>query len=144
MATKPKTVIDLLSEQPEDELLKMRDVNRQEVARAQEELSRLQVEGRQIEQALRRGRIGSGSGRITREQVYEAASRVEPPMTAAEVKEALAVEGFETSINAIRNHLNRLVDRGQLERDEDGRYVVLAATPASDFGPPPADDDIPF
>lgn len=142
MATRPKTVIDLLAEQPDDELLRMREVNRHEVARAREELSRLEVEGRQIDQALaRRGRGGSAN-RITREQVFDAAQHaVSSPMTATEVRDALVDAGYDVSLNAIRNHLNRLVERGQLKREKDGRYAV-PVTRDSDFGP--ADDDIPF
>lgn len=122
----------------------MREANRHEAARAREELSRLEVEGRQIDQALaRRGRGGSAGGRITREQVLETAGRIEPPMTAVEVRDALAREGFEASLNAVRNHLNRLVDRGELAKDDSGRYVPPKLS-ASDFGPSAVDDDIPF
>ena len=124
----------------------MREANRLATTRAQEELSRLKVEGAQIEEALARlGRPGrSGRGSLTREQVYEAAIRIEPPMTASEVQQLLAQNGHEASVNAVRNHLNRLVKSGQLERHDDGRYVVKRALNEPHFSTSAADDDIPF
>jgi hypothetical protein len=133
-----------LAEQDEAELRKMLDANRRDVARAQDELSRLKVEGKQIEQALARKGRGSRAGRttVTNDQVFHAAKRVEPPMTPAEVQAWLASNGVEASVNAVRNHMNRLVDRGMLERDNSSRYVVASAPDAGEFIS--ADDDIPF
>lgn len=141
-------MVDLLAEQDEAELIKMREANRRDVARAQDELSRLKVEGKQIDQALARKGRGSGAGRttVTNVQVYEAAMRVEPPMSPADVQADLAAHGIETSVNAVRNHMNRLVERKWLNRHENGSYAVEARelVPSADFGSASADDDIPF
>ena len=125
----------------------MRETNRQDVARAQEELSRLKLEGQQIEQAIaRRGRGNARSSRVTNEQVFAAAQQVESPFNPLEVQQLLAAQGIAASGNTIRNHLKRLVAAKQLDRLDDGTYVVKHAVPggSDEFTSSPTDDDIPF
>jgi hypothetical protein len=135
----PRNVIDLLAALDEPDLLAMREVNRQELAR-------LTVEAQQIEQALtrksrRNGRgIRSGGGQVTRAQVYELARDAAQPVTAPVVTRLFADRGIDTSVNAVRNHLVRLVDDGKLMRLEDGSYTV----DSQDTGFASADHDIPF
>ena len=140
---KPKTVVDLLAEQPDEALHEMRDINRRELARVQEELARLKVEASQIEQALKRG--SDRAGRVTADEVLEAAREVEPPVSAAEVTQILLDRGRVTAtVNGVRNHLNRLAARGQLVKHDDGSFSVKLPVGADDFPTSPADDDIPF
>src|SRR5262245_34054588 len=142
----PRSVSDLLAEQPEEALRAMRDA----VAR---ELNRLTLEAEQIDEALakhaRRSRSGGRrSDRITREQVLEVVRATNRAMTTAEVHDALVSQGLEASPNSIRNHLARLVDQNEaLVRLPDGRFAP-APTRVPDFAPAAPqtanDDDIPF
>jgi hypothetical protein len=143
----PRSVTDLLAEQPEEALLAMRE-------RVQRELSRLTLEAMQIDEALtkvtRRNRGGrrprGGAERLTREQVFEVVERASGALTPSEVQEALTAQGVSTSLNSVRNHMDRLVKQnGWLVRLDDGRFTVspekaigLLDTQVS------ADDDVPF
>lgn len=49
-------------------------------------------------------------------------------MSASDVQAALAARDVQATVNAIRNHLNRLVQSGDLERDEDKNYSPDVAT----------------
>jgi hypothetical protein len=133
----PRSVVDLLAEQPEEALRAMRE-------RAAVELARLSVEVRQIDEAIakkaRKSRA-SGSKRLTREQVLDAVIRADRPVTAAEVYELLSAEGVATTPNSVRNHLLRLVElHGALEKTGEGNYLPTAKA----FLRSPTDDDIPF
>jgi hypothetical protein len=70
-------------------------------------------------------------------------------VAAADVVKLLAENGIEASPNAVRNHLARLQEKGELIRVGD-RYAIPArtgyipATAAGDFPTSPTDDDIPF
>ena len=146
-----KTIIELLSEQPAGELAKMREANQRELARARAEVAKLELQGQLIDTALtKRGKPGR-PGALTPEVVLDAANETEPPMTAADVRETLTVRGLDVTVNAVRNHLNRLVESGDLGRDENKKYVVpnpvfapveFAPSSSADFAP--ADGDIPF
>jgi DNA-binding transcriptional ArsR family regulator len=145
--TKPRTVIDLLAEQSEAELRQMRDATKDELQRAQAEVSRLSVEAQLIDAALaklRRSKQSAVRGNVTGETVLAAVERIEPPFSPADVRDKLAANGLETSLNNVRNHLNRLVERGALEKAEDGGYYVRARGPDMDFTPAGSDEDIPF
>lgn len=140
--SKPRTVVDLLADQPVEALKQMRDVNRAEHSRVQAELGRLKVEAEQIEQALKR--VGSRDSRVTQDDVLAAALDAEPPFTVAAVASILAERGRDATTNAIRNHLNRLVsDRRALRKHEDGRYSAVTP-PASERSLSTGDEDIPF
>lgn len=146
---KIRTVVDLLAGQSVEALHEMRDANKAELIRAQAELARLKVEAEQIEQALKRA--GSRGTRVTGDDVFEAALAAEPPFAAADVAAILAERGRDATVNAVRNHLNRLAgERGVLSKLEDGRYSVKSPATGSeppdtvDFPTSPTDDDIPF
>jgi hypothetical protein len=132
----PRSVIDLLAEQPEEALVAMREA-------VKAELARLEVESAQIEQALakksRRTRGSGKTGRLTREQVLDAVKRAGGPATAPQVHDMLVLEGATASLNSVRNHLGRLVEQnGSLIRLPDGSYLpTLTTTPS-------AADDIQF
>lgn len=146
-------VTDLLAEQPDEVLSRMKSTLQGERARLEAELARVAIEEQLIEQAqLRRSRAGqrSATARVTRQQVYEVAESLVrstgDPVSAAQVSQALKRQDLEASVNAVRNHLVRLVDEnGTLVRLEDGRFNlpphVLAAI---DFAPASADDDVSF
>jgi hypothetical protein len=134
----PRSVIDLLADQPEEALQTMMEA-------VQKELARLTVEAQQIDQALaRKGRKARGGGdRLTREQVFEVLLRAGSPKTPAEVHEQLVTEGLNASLNSVRNHLGRLADQnGWLARLPEGRFVV-SPSGAMQAAPGP-DDDVPF
>ena len=147
-----KTIVELLSEQPVEELARMREANEREEARLRAELANVEMEGRMIVAALsKRGKPGR-PGKLTPEMVLGAAASSGEAMTAADVHKALGTAGLDVSVNAVRNHLNRLVESGDLGRDENKKYVVpepafapfvMPATTA-DFPAAAADDDIPF
>jgi hypothetical protein len=142
-----KTVVDLLAEQPSEELARMRQINQRELARARTEVVRLELEGQQIEAALakrERGKPGRPGG-LAAEQVLEAAYDTEPPMTAADVHKTLSNKGVKASVNTVRNHLNRLASSGDLLKDEHAKFTVprVIFVPA-EFSESSADDDIPF
>jgi hypothetical protein len=128
----PRSVIDLLAEQPEEALLAMREA-------VQKELARLTVEAQQIDQAIAKNsrRNRGGSDRLTREQVFEVVKQAGGPASPAAVHKILAAQGVDASLNSVRNHLTRLVDKnGWLIRMGDGTFIPAPK--------PPADDDIPF
>jgi hypothetical protein len=138
-----KNVIELLAEQPEEQLKRMRDATKQELARAQAEVQRLSVEAQQIDQALaKRQRDGSRSGRLTAQIVLDA---LQPGVEVAvsDVARILTGEGYNTTPNAVRNHLIRLADRGELLRVGD-RYARVTISSEDDFPSSPRDEDIPF
>jgi hypothetical protein len=123
----PKSVIDLLREQPEETLLEMQ-------ASIRADLERLSVELQQVEEALgkkgrRRKASGSGtangrSSGVSRETVYEVVRASAKPMKPSEVKDALQAQGIVTTTNAMRTSLARLREQGRLESDEDNRFSV--------------------
>lgn len=140
-----QSVVDLLAEQPEEALQAMRDA-------VQKELARLTVEVQQIDQALskksRRNRSAAG-GRLTREQVWEVVRSAALPLTPSEVHTLLAQEGSTASLNSVRNHLARLVDKnGMLARYPDGKFGLHfdGTEPADEpvFVHSDPNDDIPF
>lgn len=121
-----KTIIDVLAALPSDELGRMREKNQRDLARAKAELARLELQEQQFEQAAmkkERGKPGR-PGALTLELVLDAASDTEPPMSAGDVRETLKGQGHVASVNAVRNHLNRLVQQGELEKDKNARYSV--------------------
>lgn len=124
-------MIDLLTEQSDETLAAMLDS-------VEAELARLTVEKRQIEQARARKSRRTGSGeRLTREQVFDVVRSAAHPVTAPEVHELLASDGLTASLNSVRNHLLRLVDKnGWLVKLDDGRYAPALRRSE--------DDDIPF
>jgi|SRR5581483_12131219 len=135
-----RSVTDLLSEQSEETLLRMQES-------VEAELARLSVEAQQIEQALAkqaRRQRSNGRGTLSKEQVFEVVERLGNPVTATEVHSLLKNgQGIDVSLNAVRNHLNRLVDKWHwLVRDDDGRYAP-ASPNDPDFGAAGV-DDIPF
>jgi uncharacterized protein (DUF3084 family) len=142
---KPMTVSDLLAEQPEGSLRTMLHAAQAELKRAQDESARLEVEVQQIQQALaKQGRQTGGRSTLTRDQVLAAARATEPPFTAAEVQATLETAGHSATVNATRNHLNRLVEREELLRHDDGRYVAAFYAGAHEDAAPLSDDEIPF
>jgi hypothetical protein len=141
----PRSVIDLLADQPEEALVAMRDA-------VGKELARLTVEAQQIDQALaRKGRKNRvGGQRLTREQVFEVIERAAVPLTPPEVFERLSEQGLTASLNSVRNHLSRLVEQnGWLVRLQDGRFAIspeklLERQPDQPTFVPAADEDVPF
>jgi DNA-binding IclR family transcriptional regulator len=145
-----KEIIDLLAELPPEELAAMLEKNQQALTRARTELARRELEEQQLKAAVAKRRKPGRRGPLTPEIVLDAARDTEPPMTASTVQETLVERGLNVTVNAVRNHLNALVERGDLERDEKRRYLISAPmfvpaglTESSDF-PAAADDDIPF
>lgn len=141
-----RTLIDVIAALPEDELTRLRDRNLRDLERARAEVRRLEVQEHQFQQALaRRGRKPGRPGTLTPEIVLDAAARTEPPMTAAEVTETLNASGLTVTVNAVRNHLNKLHADGDLEKDETNRYSLPSpAYVPDDFPATVGDDDIPF
>jgi hypothetical protein len=157
-----KTVIELLAEQPTDELIGMRLANEQALARAQSEVGRLELERQQIEAAMAKRERGPGRpGSITGTHVLDAAYDTGPPgspLTAAAVQATLAAGGLHAHVNSVRNHLNRLVKNGDLRKDVKGRFSVVTgpefvpaefvptgtseASADDDFGG--SDEEVPF
>lgn len=128
-----RSVTDLLAEQPEEALLRMREA-------AKEQLDRLTVEIQMIDQALaRKSRRGSPGGRLTRQQVYDVVAQAGRPVKPAEVHQLIVEAGVNASANSVRNHLARMHEDGELGRLDDGSYAVISILPAAS-----ADDDIPF
>ncbi|MGH3057624.1 MAG: hypothetical protein ACRDPP_05225 [Gaiellaceae bacterium] len=143
-----KTIIELLSEQPAEELAKMREANQRELSRAREGVAKLELQGQLIETALtKRGKPGR-PGSLTPAVVLDAANETQSPMTAADVCATLNAKSLDVTVNAVRNHLNRLVESGDLEKDESKKYIVPTPTfVPSEFVADPAsaaNDDIPF
>ena len=141
----PRSLTDLLAEQPPEQLETMLET-------ARKELARLSLEVQLIEQALARHsrknrggrRTRAGGDRITRDQVFEAVEGAGEPVTPSDVVEALAARGLTATPNAVRNHLLRLVQQNQwLIRLDDGRFAV---SPAHTFEriTTTHEDDIPF
>jgi hypothetical protein len=140
-------LIDVIAALPEKELARLRDRNRRDLERARAEVARLEVQEQQFELAVakRERRKPGRPGTLTPEVVLEAAGQTDPPMTAADVRATLVAGGLDVTVNAVRNHLNKLAKDGELEKDEAGKFSL--PTPVyvpSDFSPPPKDDDIPF
>lgn len=129
-----RTLIDVIAALPEDELRRLRQKNQRDLVRARAEVARLEVQEQQFEMAIaKRERKKPGRpGVLTPELVLDATRRTDSPMTASEVRDTLISEGLTVNVNAVRNHLNKLVKDGDLEKDEDGRFLEA-----------PADDDIP-
>src|SRR5690242_8978871 len=105
---RPRTVIDLLAEQGEDELTRMREA-------AVRERDRFAVEVQQIDEALalrkRSQRGGTRSGALTQETVLSVSRGFPGEFSPAELATQLGAQGYEASPNAIRNHLRRLAER---------------------------------
>ena len=142
---KPKTVIDLLAQQSDEELRVMRDENRKNLARAQEEVSRLKVENQQIEAAIKRRAGAKAGGRLTQDEVLSVAAQIDSPFTAAEVTEIFELFDRGVKVNTVRNHLNRLVTAKKLGKDEEsGHYFVLKEFVPKVTSQSVSDDDIPF
>lgn len=133
----------------------MREANQKELMRARAEVAKFELQGQLIESALtKRGKPGR-PGALTPEVVLDAAAVTDSPMTAADVRDTLNAGGLDVTVNAVRNHLNRLVESGDLEKD-DKKYVVSDPEPdVSPFVPAvslvddfpaaaTADNDIPF
>jgi hypothetical protein len=141
-----RTLIDVIAALPEDELQRLRERNMRDLERARAEVRRLEVQEQQFQQALsRRGRKPGRPGTLTPEIVLDAAAATEPPATAAEVTQTLHDRGLTASVNAVRNHLNKLVADGDLQKDETNRYSLPSPSYVPDDFPSTAtDDDIPF
>jgi hypothetical protein len=140
--------VDLLAEQSEDALRRMREDVRAELAR-------LTVEAEQIDQALARKnrRARTGGGRLSREQVFDLVMAARNPLTAAEVHQAINEAGIHVSLNAVRNHLTRLEEDGRLLRTAGGAFgpslgltldTVQPRPTEPDPEPSDTDDDLPF
>src|SRR2546425_186292 len=111
----------------------MRQKNQRDLGRARIEVARLELQEAQLAEAAtkrERARVGR-PGALSPDLVLDAAAATEPPMTAAEVQQTLVERGVEATVNAVRNHLNRLVTSGDLVKDDSKRYVV----PSPDFVP---------
>jgi hypothetical protein len=148
-----KTIVDVLAELPTDDLARMRQKNQRDLNRAKAEVSRLELQEQQLELAVARRERGKPGrpGALTSDLVLDAAGETEAPVTAAAVQATLASRGVKATVNAVRNHLNRLVQSGDLDKDEKGRYSPPAPVFVPDFVPSSAadfpaaaDDDIPF
>lgn len=114
----PRRIVDLVAEQSEDALRQMRDT-------AKAEIARLTVEVEIYEEALARKtrKKRTGGGRLSRDQVHSIVWMSDKPLTAAEVQEEIARQGLTVTLNAVRNHLNRLADDDhRLIRLPDGRF----------------------
>src|SRR5438128_339862 len=103
----------------------MRERNARDLHRARTEVLRLELQEKQFEMAIakRERRKPGRPGTLTPEVVLDVATDIEPPMSAREVQLALASRGLNASVNAVRNHLNKLVKDGELAKDDDGYYV---------------------
>lgn len=143
----PKSVIDLLRDQPEETLVAMRDS-------LQADLSRIQVELRQIEEALsRRGRrggkrlgrppLGDNVTSVTRQELLAFVGELGHPVTPAEVIRAYSDRGVTVSANSIRNSLHRLLELDHLlVRLDNGRYAVRGAVNGSGADAQPQSQEI--
>lgn len=132
------TVSTLLAQQPEDVLVEMRDNLRAEIAR-------LETEADLVEQALsrryRRGSKGSSpNGRtrqLKRSDVLQLLRAENAALSPAEVRNRFAQRGIQVTANAVRNHLRRLVDDGELTNPREGLY----AAKRTEFRPAPVTGD---
>jgi hypothetical protein len=129
-----------------EELDRMEQKGLRDLEKAQAEVARIRLEVTLIREARARGERGKPGrrGALSIDLVLEAASETEAPMTAGDVRQTLVARGLTTvTVNAVRNHLNRLVESGELKKT-DNTYSL--ATP--EFVPnqfiPAAEDDIPF
>ena len=143
----PRDVIDLIASLSDDELATMRQKNQRDLARAEAEVARLRLQEQQFAMAVaKRERKKPGRpGSLTAEVVLDAAGETEPPRTAKDITATLVKRGLDVSVNAVRNHLNKLVKDGDLEKNEDGTFSIPGPifVPA-EFSASAADDDIPF
>jgi hypothetical protein len=121
----PKSVIDLLRDQPDEVLAEMETALEAKLASTQLELSQVrQARSRRGKRPSNRPATGSRhlSG-VTRKDIFKLIEGAGRPMTAPEVREAFEERGLHASTNAVRNSLLRLVDKdGLLERVADGLY----------------------
>ncbi len=121
-----KTLASYLADRPEDQLQEMLSGIKQKRARLQEEDEGLAFEERLVEQAITRRarRTGSGgSGRVTREQVFQIVSDgVGSRFKAPEALAAMNAQGIEMAAESLRQHLRRLVTDGRFGREGDS-YV---------------------
>lgn len=96
---------------------------RQKRAKIKEEDASLAFEERLVEQALARKsrRTGSpGTGRVTRDQVFEMVSTsVGSRFKAPDAKAVLEARGITIAAESLRQHLRRLVKDGKFGRDGD-------------------------
>lgn len=132
----PRSIVDLIAEQSEDSLRQMLDSFEAEHAR-------LTVEIALVKEALARKtrKPRTGGGRLTRDQVHGIVWMSEQPLTAAEVRDVIGATGVAVTLNAVRNHLNRLVDDDhRLIRYPDGRFGMPTAGVQQDI-PDYLDDD---
>jgi len=116
-------VVDLLAQQPEEELLALR-------AEAERAVQRLQVEIEQIDEAL--ARVGrrrtardsqGGPKTSTRRRVMDVIGEGGRAMSPAEVIEALNAQNLPTpKSGAIHNMIGRLAREGDLAKVGDGLY----------------------
>lgn len=124
----------------------MRQRNLRELAKARRELARLELQEQQFAMAVNKRERGKPGrpGKLSQDIVLDAARATEPPMSAGDVHATLAERGYDVTVNAVRNHLNRLVIDGELERDKDGYMLAAPVFVPNEFAASAADDDIPF
>jgi hypothetical protein len=147
---KGDSIVDVLADLPAEKLAKMQAKNQRDLDRARGEVARLELQQEQLEMAVAkrdRGKPGR-RGALTPETVLDATMETEPPATASDVHRTLVARGLGVSVNAVRNHLNRLVESGDLDK-EGNTFVVASPTfvPAKFVPPdhrPEPDDDIQF
>lgn len=118
--TAPESISDLLAGQPTDSLEAM-------LRSLQDRVNQLEVEANLVAAELQRRHVRDqrrNGRRVTglkREHVLETLYRVgpaTPPLVTAVVNE----DGYGASVNAVRNHLVRLVDDGLAFKYGDGTY----------------------
>jgi hypothetical protein len=134
-----KTLASYLADRPEEQLKEMLSGIQQKRERIQQEDKDLEFEERLVEQAITRRarRTGSaGSGRVTREQVFQIVSdNVPAHFKAPEALAAMKAQDIPMAPESLRQHLRRLVADGRFGREGD-RYV----NPRAPEQPPTAEN----
>jgi hypothetical protein len=125
-----RTVTSFLASQPEEDLIEMRDGIRGEIERLETELS---LVDEALSRKPRRGSRSAGtrpkarkeSTGLPRAELFNVVASFRRPVTAPEVRDALAGQGIEMRTEAVRTGMLRLVDKDKkLERVGEGRYAV--------------------
>lgn len=128
MAT-PKNVLALLAEQDEEVLVEM---HKNILA----EIGELEAQAKLVAEALSkrsrsrsRTRPGdpttSRNSGVKRQDVLRIVTNVGRPVSPADVRQSLRLEGHDISGAAVRNHLRRLVTDKKLHTDGEGKYALL-------------------
>lgn len=126
----PESISDLLATQPTEALETMDTA-------LGERIDQLEVERGLVQRELQkrrstRSRAGKRVSGLRRDDVLASLRRVgiaAPPALTELVNEG----GYDATVNAVRNHLVRLVEDGLAQKHQDGRYSVV--TSANGTGP---------